>query len=232
MAGALKKAATKTAVKKTIKQMAALGLASGAIIFGAFNSKPMETRIQRGNVEKIINTKGKNLEVHRLKSDNPRLIRETVNFYNKKAKLGEIYFYDGKSINSVHLDKAKLSQLVQIIPKNEKAEIDSLIARKIRAVEATAKENVILSKKIIDRVGELDYKKYLLSLTPEQLVKVLPEATQVIRRALENSNPEVLKQINNQENMNNQAKIIGSVLIGLTYGIFLSTVISSSKKSK
>ena len=211
--------------KPTIKQRIATGVAvgvmSGALAFGAIDrvNNPIRSDVQRDNVKSVIEQiDKKQIAVPQSKSKNPNLIRETVNSYNKKAKTGQIYFYDGKKINNVYFDQTRLNQIISIIPKTEKAKIDSLISRKIEKVEATAKQNVVLGKKIIDRVGELDYTKYLLSLTPRELKNAFPEAESAVRAALEKSNPEILKKMNSQHKFEVSITIVLSVLSGMLWG--------------
>lgn len=150
------------------------------------NAVVIEKKIQKGKLN--VNAKA-NIRT------NPNLIRETLKSYNRKAKPGQIYFcVDGK-IKNVYFDQTKLEQVRRIVPEKERANIDQLIKRKVAQVEATAKSNVVLSEKIIGRVGELNYAKYLLSLTPGELSRAFPEATKAVRTALENANPKILNEI-------------------------------------
>ena len=129
-----------------------------------------------------------------------------------------VHFYDGKKINNVYFDQTRLNQIRQILPEKEKVNIDNLINRQIARVEATAERNVVLGKKIISRVGELDYAKYLLSLTPRELSQAFPEAETAVRKALENSNPQVLKKIKSEVSDNRITSLIFTSLFSLVYG--------------
>jgi len=207
-------------LKKRIATGVATGLIVGALSFGATElNTPLRTSQQRGSAKATIESIGeKNIEVPKSNSKNPNLIRETVSSYNQKAKIGQIFFYDGKKINSVYFDQIKLNQIIKLLPQKEKATIDSLVLRKIKQVESTAKQNVILSKKIIDRVGELDYAKYLLSLTPRELKNAFPEAETAVRKALENSNPKILKQIRDNDRLNKYSDIVWLSLLSFING--------------
>jgi hypothetical protein len=218
-------------IKKRIATGVAAGLVVGALSFGGIKANtPLRTGQQRVAAKATIEQIDKKLiEVPKSKSKNPNLIRETVNSYNQKAKTGQIFFYDGKKIKSVYFDQTRLNQITSIIPKSEKAKIDSLISRKIEKVEATAKQNVVLGKKIIDRVGELDYTKYLLSLTPRELKNAFPEAEIAVRKALERSNPEIFKKINAEK----KGGVLFSMIVNTIWGsLWGGAFLAKGKKIK
>ncbi|HOZ35672.1 MAG TPA: hypothetical protein PLK55_01645 [archaeon] len=224
----------KPTIKKRIATAAAVGLLGGSIALGLHAIEPLRASSQRSDVKTAI------AQIDKKKADvgsrpveyyskNPNLIRETVNSYNQKAKLGQIFFYDGKKIKSVYFDQTRLNQITSIIPKSEKAKIDSLISRKIEKVEATAKQNVVLGKKIIDRVGELDYTKYLLSLTPRELKNAFPEAEIAVRKALERSNPEIFKKINAEK----KGGVLFSMIVNTIWGsLWGGAFLAKGKKIK
>ncbi len=212
--------------KPTLKNRIATGVAMG-LLAGSLNvgirevNNPLKSHDQRSIVKSVIEQEDKNLEVPKINSRNPNLIRETVNSYNQKAKLGQIFFYDGKKIKSVYFDQTRLSQINSIIPRNEKAKINNLILERVKLIEENAIHNPTLGKKIINRVGELDYAKYLLSLTPRELRNAFPEAETAVRKALENSNPEILKKINKDKKGDLLFNVIFNTIIwGLYGGVF------------
>ena len=217
-------------IKKRIATGVAVGLLGGSMALGLHAIDPLRVSSQRSNVKTAIEQIDKKLiEVPKSNSKNPNLIRETVNSYNQKAKIGQIFFYDGKKINSVYFDHTRLNQITSIIPKSEKAKIDSLVLRKIEQVESTAKQNVVLGKKIIDRVGELDYAKYLLSLTPRELKNAFPEAETAVIKALERSNPEILKKINAEK----KGQVLFSVILNTIWGsLWGACFLAKGKKIK
>lgn len=213
----------KPTLKNRIGSAIGTAIIAGTLMYATKNANnPIRTHDQRTNnkfvIEQRIDKKKLAVEVPKSNSKNPNLIRETVNSYNKKAKTGQIYFYDGKKINNVYFDQTRLNQIRQILPEKEKANIDSLIARKVAKVEATAERNVVLGKKIIDRVGELDYTKYLLSLTPRELSQAFPEAETAVRKALENSNPQVLKKIKSDLSNGEITAFISTTVTSLLWG--------------
>ncbi len=215
----------KVTLKKRIINGAAVGLLSSALSIGVADkvNNPMRSADQRSRTKAAITQIDKQkvdvgsraVEYY---SKNPNLIRETVNSYNQKAKLGQIFFYDGKKIKSVYFDQTRLSQINSIIPRNEKAEINNLILERVKLIEENAIYNPTLGKKIIDRVGELDYAKYLLSLTPRELKNAFPEAETAVRKALENSNPEILKKVKAENRAGAKVQIISSFIAGLLIG--------------
>ncbi|HNW05704.1 MAG TPA: hypothetical protein PK655_03430 [archaeon] len=227
----------KSGIRNRIAKGVGTAAIAGVVTFGAMSIKNPIRRVHQSvanerAIEQIIKTKKINVNA-KTKSRNPNLIRETVNSYNRKAKTGQVYFYDGKKINSVNFDQTGLKQIRQILPDAEKAKIDSLIARKVARVEATAKSNVVLSKKIIDRVGKLDYAKYLLSLTPSEFSRAFSGAEiKVVRQALERSNPQIFKNIKSQQNAHTRHKVIYSMILGLLWGGIISPNIAEIKVTR
>lgn len=202
----------------TAVAVAALGASTVTVL--EVNPSFLRKARQNINVNEVAKMKySKNTS--RIASQNPNLIKETVNSYNQNAKTGQIFFYDGKKVKAIYFDQTKLNNISKIIPDAEKAKLDSLISEKIRRVEATAKENATLGRKIQNRVGEIDYSKYLLSLTPKELNNAFPEAEITVRRALEKTNPDILKTIESKNKKGIYNNIIyNTILFGVNGGIF------------
>jgi hypothetical protein len=228
----------KSGIKKKIGTAVGIAAAGGLLAWGATSAKtPVRTNIQRSTnqavIEQSIKTKKLNINAKR-NYRNSNKIRETLNSYNRKAKTGQVYFYDGNKINNVYFDQTRLNQIRQIVPEKDRANIDSLIKRKVAKAETTAKRNNSLSKKIIDRVGELDYARYLLTLTPKELSNAFPEAELIVRKALERSNPQVLNEIKLQFSGNKNkfisTAVYHSLILGLLYSAAGKPIVIRRKK--
>ncbi len=57
-----------------------------------------------------------------------------------------------------------------------------------------------------------------MSLTPRELKNAFPEAETAVRKALENSNPEILKKVKAENRAGAKVQIISSFIAGLLIG--------------
>ena len=111
--------------------------------------------------------------------------------------------------------------------KSKKA-ISKIIDQKVDAVNRELKTNAVLRKKILSRVGVLDYRVYLLSLPLEKVELIFrKELNSNFSKEIRNISPEVLESLKKDLNKSLEGSIVTSSLV-----LFLTSAIAAQLFTK
>ncbi len=206
----INKAKIKQGLKTTAKTAGILTLSAGLGI-GSFT---IADRISRKKVFNEIKS-----EKVQIKPKDRLDAVDSIAEYNRKARISEIYFYEGEKVSKINIDIAKLGQITRLLPDSVRTNINTIINNKIRNVNLEIKRNPKLKRIIENRIGSGDYKTYLLSLPLKKLEKVFTsQELKQIRIELNKIPKEKLKELHEKLSKTYEGTISLGVFISLLLG--------------
>jgi hypothetical protein len=149
---------------------------------------------------------------------------------NRKSKIHEIYFKNtdlkgNDRIHKINFDVARLNEISNILSIESRKNINSIIQNKVKIVNTELLRNSELRKKVISRVGELNYEKYLLSLPMNKIEKVFTKTEiELIRKELKKIPKSDLKEL--------ELKLSNSMGWSLLGGLLVSSLMISLGRKK
>lgn len=205
---------------KPIGKKVATGVAIGGITLGSgVGYKTVADKKAFSNAYKKVNEQKSSTIFY------DKFITQKVDEFNRSAKPNEIFYFDGKDISVLRLPKGltkpKLGQIYNLLPERSKKVISKIIDQKVEAVNKELKTNPVLRKKIISRVGVLDYRIYLLSLPLEKVELIFrKELNSTFSKEIRNIHPEVLESLKKELNKSMEGSIVtGSLVLFITSAI-------------
>lgn len=141
---------------------------------------------------------------------------------NKKSRIHEIYFKDTEKINyvngdrihKVNIDVSRLNEISNMLPVESRRNINRVIENKIKIVNSEIRRNPKLQKEIINRVGVLDYRIYLLSLPMNKLEKVFTKSElKLIQNEIKKIPTEDLKRLEERLNQSTGYSLLAGFLL-------------------
>lgn len=215
----LNKTAIKQGLKSTAKAAGILALSAGVGI-GSFT---LADRISRKKEFSKIPTEKVEIRTK------DRLNSSDLSDYNRRSKITEIYFINGEKISRINLDVAKINQITRLMPDSVKTNVNKIIDNKIRKINQEIKVNPKLRKAIENRIGNGNYRQYLLSLPMERLEKVFtPQELKQIKAELNKIPVEKLKELHEKVNKTYE----GTISIGFLVSLLLGAGLFEAAKKK
>lgn len=212
---------------KPIGKKIATGIAIGGVTLGSgIGYKKITDKKAFLNVEKKANEQ---------KASNPfndKFLSRKVEKFNRSAKPNEIFYSTGREVSVLRLPKGltkpKLGQIYNLLSEKSKKAISKIIDQKVDAVNRELKTNAVLRKKILSRVGVLDYRVYLLSLPLEKVELIFrKELNSNFSKEIRNISPEVLESLKKDLNKSLEGSIVTSSLV-----LFLTSAIAAQLFTK
>lgn len=212
---------------KPIGKKIVTGVAIGGVTLGSgIGYKKITDKKAFLNAEKKANEQ---------KASNPfndRFLSRKVEEFNRSAKPNEIFYSTGREVSVLRLPKGltkpKLGQIYNLLSEKSKKAISKIIDQKVDAVNKELKTNAVLRKKILSRVGVLDYRVYLLSLPLEKVELIFrKELNSNFSKEIRNISPEVLESLKKDLNKSLEGSIVTSSLV-----LFLTSAIAAQLFTK
>ncbi|MDO8538390.1 MAG: hypothetical protein Q7S21_05890 [archaeon] len=228
MPGRFKRIARRVGKGVGIAALAAIPIASG---FGANKMFTDARFLDSRYVEFKSKSQRANFDSHPLKS----LVLSEVAKRNASAPAHVVYFVNPKTlkIESVKFKTSQLEKLETINKLFDPKEVDALnavISQRVSAIANTALENPKILDLIIKRVGILDVKKYLLSLSSGERARVFSKPEQQeIHRIIESLPEERLLEL---KTALMRSKVDGDVVSTIFAGALSVLIFKSVRKTR
>ncbi|MFA5746265.1 MAG: hypothetical protein WCX82_02920 [archaeon] len=215
----------KPKLKRTIQNTAIIGVAT---ISGFGTQKAIDNHFSKKAIDKSFKNSEATVDI----VSNIAEIKEL----NKNTNIGNFYFLEedkmiiaDEKIKRVNLGVVKLRQINDILPETQRKNINDIIQLRIRKINTEIKNNPKLRKTIEQRIGVLDYKRYLLSLPLDKLSTIFSKKEiEQIKNELSYIPKEKLKEI--------QSKLADikaySLLAGIILGSLVGKTITDAKQKK
>ncbi|MFA5746201.1 MAG: hypothetical protein WCX82_00285 [archaeon] len=182
------------------------------IIYGFDGKEIKKVRVDPQKVEKILLEQRKNYELMETQ------ITEKINNFNRDARVGEIYFWNGQKISRIVLDPVKAGNIYKRLSPETELKIESIIDNIVKSRTENKNEDIRneFYTKVVNRMRKADkehFREYFATLPldkfAEEIKRYNPDQVIEINKLIKEINPEVLDLIQKDAKVN--SIIIGSV---------------------